>query len=134
MTAKRISIYLGESLRRLLDGIDNLRSTSGTLSDVADRYMEICRRSRPGLSEAEWSCVVDALNGCWMGDASTVAVAWAEVADHINLNGADHAWDIDGPALITKLQSLDYAGLVAVVDVAERFWSREGASISDILA
>jgi hypothetical protein len=48
-----------------------------------------------------------------------------EVPDAIRLNGDDEKWGVDGPRLVDRLRAATYAELLALVDLAERFWMRD---------
>lgn len=146
--SRRLSLYVGPPLRALLDerggeseahGSPAGGGVSGIVNTVADRYRECLRRSVPVLTEAEWMAVADALNGVWLaGDASHLAVVWAEIEDTDRLNGLGAKWGIDALALARRLRELPYAGLLAVVDVVERLWQDPGADwavrLRDLLA
>ncbi len=49
-----------------------------------------------------------------------------QVADAIHFDGIDAQWDVDGQQLVKKLEAMDWCQLLAVLDAAERFWSRAG--------
>lgn len=122
----QLSATLSPAAQEALDqraGESGFYSRSGAVSRALERYAEVCRRHLPQLSREEWMLVCDALNGALIDPAGSVAWCWAEVSDACTLNGAAEKWGVDGAALVSRLQALDYAGLVAVVDVAERFWA-----------
>lgn len=144
MAAPRTSIYLGEPLRALLadHGIvpgagepEGLRSASATLSAVADRYRQTCRQHMPLLSVPEWCLIFDSLNGCWMQEnAALLPGQLFGITDSIRLESIDSKWGVDGTALLEKLRTLDYAGWLALVDAAERWWSRDWSQAADTAA
>jgi hypothetical protein len=74
------------------------------------------------LSENEACLLCDVLNGTLM-DANSAALLWAEVEDGIRLDGLDQKWEVDGPALVKRLQALDRLHCLALIDAAERFWA-----------
>lgn len=135
MAPKRYSIYASPALDAAIDArIDmttgedggGFRSRSSLVSAMADRYAEICRRESPSLALNEWLMIFDAINGCWMLDnAAMVAQSIAhEVYDAADLNGTDRKWGVpDGKALAKRLDALQFAAKVAIVDAAERFWA-----------
>ena len=79
---------------------------------------------------AEACLIVDSLNGSIM-DANTAQVLWAGIADSIRLDGLDKKWDVDGPALVEKLQGLNVLQAMALVDAAERFWEMENVPFEE---
>lgn len=93
---------------------------------IAERYAEIMRRSPPLLDLREWLLIFDSLNGCWLIEPAALVAQSVphEVADACRLNGADAKWEVpDADELVQTLAALPFAGLVAVVDAAERFWA-----------
>ena len=123
MAGTATHIYLShEATEALAQRASSNRSAA--VSRMIERYDELCRRALPELSEAEWNLVYDACNGWLVDMARSVAYLPHEVEDHIKLNGADAKWGVDGEVLMAKLAALDYAGCVAVVDAAERFWTK----------
>lgn len=96
------------------------RSTA--VSRMIERYAEVCRRSLPELSEAEWNLLRDSLNGLCPEPAASVAWLAMGVRDSIALDHLDRKWDVDGAAILSKLDTLDYAGCCAVLDAVERWW------------
>jgi hypothetical protein len=130
--SKKLTIYIGEPLERLLAERQSETLQPTTLINVvADRYREIIRRNLPDLTLEEWSLVIDAMNGVITWDsAAMLGYAWAGIEDAIALDGLAAKWDVDGPVLIQKLHDLLYVESVALVDVVERFWSHfSGKSI-----
>jgi hypothetical protein len=135
MAPKRYSIYSSPALEAALsarldptagDDGGGFRSRSSLISAIADRYAEICRRELPTLALNEWLMVFDALNGCWMLDPASLAANGIalEVSDAATLNGTDRKWHVaDGQALARRIDGLSFAGKVAILDAAERFWT-----------
>ncbi len=124
---KRINLYIGPRLAQLIEErVGDGRSTSSVVNAVADRYLETVRRHTPRLAVNEWLAVFDALNGVWAGDNAALAIQSLPygVSDHLTLEGAAEKWDVDGPALVKKLEALDWCQRLAVIDAAERFWAR----------
>lgn len=126
MTSKRLSIYAGDPLERLVaDRASDARPTTTVVNAVADRYLEIVRRCLPQLSRAEWLLCCDSLNGTITTDrAELLAVMWAGIADSIHLDNLADKWHVDGAALVARLRALSYPETVALVDTVERFWER----------
>ncbi len=78
--------------------------------------------ARLGLSEREALLIMDACNGTLFGPESAHLI-WAEVQEAISLNNLDQKWNVDGDRLVNKLRSLSPAGLFALTDFVQRFWS-----------
>lgn len=125
---KKRGVWFGPDLQKLVDERSDreggMRSASGVINAVADRYLAIIRRSTPTLSTGEWCLIFDALNGVWDQDNAALYVgALAHgIHDHIDLNQADKKWDVDRAALMQKLGAYSFCQLTAIVDAAERFW------------
>lgn len=128
--AKTISFYIRSPLEEELD----LRG--GNRSSIINRDLErlytLYRRAirEVSLTMAEACLIVDSLNGSIM-DANTAQVLWAGIADSIRLDGLDKKWDVDGPALVEKLQGLNVLQAMALVDAAERFWEMENVPFEE---
>ena len=122
---KKSGLYIGARLGSVLDergAGQGGESLSGAVNRIGDRYGEIVRRSLPDMMPAEWCLLADALNGVLHEPASQIALLPAEVEDHIQLEGSDHKWSVDGEALVERLRAMSYVERVAIVDVCERFW------------
>jgi hypothetical protein len=118
----KISISIPDALHRQLTlrATPGYGATSGAIQRAVDRYLEVCRRALPALRVDEWELIMDSLLGTLH---DTVAALEQGVADSIRLDLLDKKWGVDGDALLSKLASLDYAGRVAIVDYAERYWA-----------
>lgn len=125
---KKRGVWFGPDLQRLVDERSDreggMRSASGVINAVADRYLEIVRRSLPVLSTGEWCLIFDALNGVWSQDHAALYVGALahRIHDHIALSQADKKWQVDAPVLMQKLGTYSFCQLTAIVDAAERFW------------
>ena len=136
MTPKRYSIYANATLDRVLaerlphgDPEGGARSRSATITYMADRYAETCRRSMPLLSLQSWLLIFDAMNGCYTWDhpwAATSGLLAPNVHDACDLDGTGDKWGVtDWRALVANLASLPFAAQIAVLDAAERFWAMD---------
>ncbi len=74
------------------------------------------------LSRQEALLLCDAPNGI-LSEPQTMQLLWAGVEDAIRLDGLATKWEVDGPALVSKLKALDYWQALAVVDAVERAWN-----------
>lgn len=136
MSPQRYSIYSNQALETALDARidyaspegDGFRSRSSLIAAMVERYHETCRRHIPNLTLNEWLLVFDALHGVWTVNSpaiTTIALA-QKVEDAIILNDAHTTWGIsatDAGALVHRLGTFSFAGKIAVIDAAERFWS-----------
>lgn len=105
------------------------RDRSAVASRMMERYAEVCRRSLPELSEAEWSLLRDSLNGWAPEPAASVGWLAMGVRDSIELDGLDTKWGVDSSALLERLENLDYAGCCAVLDAVERWRAKADAEM-----
>lgn len=127
--AKRTSTYLSDHSVGILDAaMGDVGSLSGEINKSIDRYNEVIRRHRgveSQFSEAELNALRDVANG-WMAEpAATIAGGLAmELADSLP-NGIAEKWEIDAPALLTKLRALPYADELALVAGIEAWWLRK---------
>jgi len=139
---KKYGIWSGPPLRRLLEErAGAARTPTGVVNAVADRYLEMVRRSAPTLAVAEWAVALEALRRRPPAKETAVALArlWDGIEDDLDAAiraAGRHPADtgssapppdlsgVDGAGLAAKLRRLSYPETVAVVDVAERFWSR----------
>lgn len=105
------------------------RDRSAVACRMMERYAEVCRRALPELTDAEWDLLRDSLNGWLPEPAASVGWLAMGVRDSIELDGLADKWGVDGPALLSRLEALDYAGCLAVLDAVERWWARRGLTL-----
>lgn len=98
-------------------------SRSGTIRRDLERLYALYKYAlrEVELSASEAALICDALNGALV-DASSASMLWAEVEDAIRASDLAEKWNVDGPALVEKLRSLDRTACLALADSAERFW------------
>lgn len=124
--AKRTSTYLTDRTLQVAGDGDSL---SGALNRIVDRYGEICRRLRveDRFSSAELDVLRAVANGWLAEPAATIAGGLAlEVAD--TESEEFEAFDVDRAALLSKLNDLNFAEEVALVDGIERYWRKVSGS------
>lgn len=117
-----VAIYLrGEIDNELRQRGDN---RSGTVNRDLERLYTLYKHAlqEVDLSTDEACLICDVLNGTWT-DVTSARYLAAEVADGIKLNALDQKWEVDGKALVGKLDALDRLHALALVDAAERFWA-----------
>jgi hypothetical protein len=123
----KFSIYAGAPLIAALDAIGERyeENRSGRINTVAERYMAMVADliGRLNLSHAEWCAILDANNGVqvYIGAIEFPSMIWANVHD---TPGLGEKWAIDQADLVQRLQALPRSSLIAVQEVADRFWSR----------
>ena len=83
------------------------------------------------LTDEELRLIVDVLNGSAM-DARSAGMLWASIEDACNLDGVDSKWEVDGKALVKKLEGLSPLQCLAIVDAAERFWADEDRDLEEV--
>lgn len=136
MPARKLSVYAGRSLERLLKAAPN-DAPGLRINAIADRYEAMVgdlARTIP-LSRAEWNAVMDALNG--VADHAVAAgyligrnAILATIADarHIGpAHGIDHA------ALMGTLAGLSEAQVMTILELSERVWARADEPVAAIL-
>ena len=100
--------------------------TGSTIQAQCERYFYALNVAlgTVSLTQGEACLILDVTNGT-LWESWSIGMLWASVADGIRLDGLDTKWEIDGPALVAKIQSWDYWQTLAVVDAAERWWRQE---------
>lgn len=93
----------------------------GRYFDMIDQHK---RELRGMLSDKECALILDTFNGVAFMDPVAIRYAWHEVSDAISMDRLDQKWEIDGKALVKKLQALSFGHLIALVDSAEIWWNR----------
>jgi hypothetical protein len=84
------------------------------------------RRLAAELSDGEIGLILDALNGTMFAEPFSIQIVPVEIEDALP-DGLAEKWEVDGPALVKKLEAMDYWHLVALVDAVERWWNRVAA-------
>ena len=124
--SRKTSIYLPAQAEKTIKSFGPEASQSGVINTILLRYDPMARDAMPTLTEAEWSAICDALNGCgvWMstGSPDPAPMIWAEIADS-EPDGLGEKWGISCAALAQKLRDLPVAGRISVWDVAAKFWA-----------
>lgn len=107
---KKTQIYFGPPLSLLTENEKNTMEKSGRINRTAERYMEIVRQHGLELTQPERECLVKICN---MGFMATYEIR--EMADDVR----DAEFEVEGldrEALIKKLESANFADLVATVE------------------
>lgn len=127
---KKQSVYVGapllalcgaESIEQLRDKINSDEvNFSGRVNACAARYVEICRRHKPALTDPEWLGIMAAIWSTDTTDFDPRNLA-NQVQDAVALEMIEQTIEgLDGNALVAKLQAMDYACLCAVLAEAEK--------------
>ena len=98
---------------------------SHRLDQIADRYMEILRRTRlPEFTEAELQLLRDATSGSFYEPAFQIAHLDHGIADAIEFDELDRKWEVDGEVLLAKLRALTFVQEVALLEQIEAWWAQ----------
>lgn len=106
----KTGVFFGPPLAILVDGQKNTMEISGKLNRTAERYLEILKRHRPELTEAERLCLGHI---CQLGFMSPLEIS--ELPFEVSTT-AFECQGLDKVALAAKLESASFADLVAVVE------------------
>lgn len=119
---KTPSVYIRDNIDVELSARGDSRSQ--TINRDLERLYFLYKRALAKISftKGEAWLIVDALNGA-VFDARSASMLWASIEDSIKLDGTADKWNVDGPVLVKKLQSLSELECLAVIDAVERFWS-----------
>ena len=115
---KTRNVYMGASLQRLFRSRLYLRNASAVVNEAVGRYLAICDRYRPDLTEGEWQAVRESIPLDAAGIA-TGSVPWVCVEDAARAGMLDHL-EVDAASLIERLRGLTPAEEVAVLEMVER--------------
>ncbi|WP_194724058.1 hypothetical protein [Noviherbaspirillum malthae] len=123
--ANKKSIYIGPELEEAIGKDAEITGLSHRINQIGDRYAQIMKSIDigPRFSEAEWNLVRDSLNGTSHEPAAMIQAVWHGISDSIGLDQLDEKWEVDGPALLKKLQALSYVEQVALVEAVEQWWA-----------
>jgi hypothetical protein len=118
---KKYGIHAGPPLRRLIEERAGPDCTpTRVVNATAARYLALLDRAAPRLSLAEWGRVIAALDRHDLrSDAPALAALWRDRQVARALAGAP-----DDGTLLAKLQEMNYAETLAVVEIVERYRSR----------
>jgi len=102
----------------------NPPSVSGRLSTIADRYLEILRRTRieQRFSESELNALRDCCNGMVFEPAALIDGAILANFRDAAPDGLYEKWGIDGESVAQRLASLSYPVQIALVESIEQWW------------
>ena len=113
----RTSIYLTPAIAREIEARERDGNRSATVRRCVERYVEICRRHRPELRDAEYRSICEALADLPAISAGLVHAHLAEASDFEALAAN---YGVDGCGLVRRISGLEYADRVALVDAIER--------------
>lgn len=96
-----------------------------TVRSTLEDYYQFIALSLPKFSSNEAMLLVDAMNGCIV-EPFSAQILWANIADAVEMDGLDAKWDVDGPALVTRLRELGRSNPFAcwaIADAIKRAWN-----------
>ena len=112
-----VSVYFSIPLIKLCAGT---RNRSARLRHVAERFREFMDLCTPELDEAQWCAICDVANGLWLqGDADPSRAILFDIED---AEGLGDKWGVDTDHLCNTLRDMHPSAMVAVVEVAQRYW------------
>ncbi|GMQ92308.1 MAG: hypothetical protein BMS9Abin11_1632 [Gammaproteobacteria bacterium] len=107
---KKTKIYFGPPLSTLTENEKNTMEISGKINRTAERYLEILRHHRVDLTEPERECLTKICDFGFMASYEIFELADEVSAAEFEVKG------LDREALIKKLESTSFAGLVTIVE------------------
>ena len=118
---RRATIYLMRDVDHTLAQLDGKAGISALIRRIVGRYDAICRRHLPAFSNADWTFLFRPLRRLVHIDPESIAVLESRIRDVLATERVitSHAAE----ALLQRLGDLCYAGRVAILDAAERYWS-----------
>ena len=124
--AKPTTLYLTPELKA---AVQQRGAQSEIIRRDLGRYYGLIARAKRELREMftvdELSLIADTLNGSILCEERVGNDLLADVADAIHLDAYDKKWEVDGPALLEKLQAIQYdARGYALADAVEFWWQR----------
>lgn len=133
--SKQTSLSVPAELSLKIDSrVDKMAGKSRSAQVVADleTYLALLDRglaiARRDLTRAEAQLILDVRNGAWTesGQAAIFAAFSGlrhAVSDAIELDGVAEKWQVDGPALLAKLDALAGAPALAIIDWCAQMWA-----------
>ena len=125
---EKISITIEPEVLALIDARGDNRSERITMD--LTRYYRLLEEERSALrahfSGAELSAIIDVQNGHVYAPKLYCHEISGNVFDGCRQDGLDTKWKIDGPALVAKIDALNFWQIHALADATERFWHAVG--------
>lgn len=101
---------------------------STIIDRLLERHFDLMERGRRDLrrllNDKEMGLILDSLNGIGFFDSVAIYHVDMEVIDAIEMDHLDQKWEVDGKALIDKLNALTDAQKIALVDAVATWWNR----------
>lgn len=111
----RLTIYAGDPVLAALDGIapggggrsGDPASRSARINTICERYLLVCEAARPDLSQSEWLALCSVLGSTEAPEIEQ----WVSRAD-----------------LAKRIRRMSVPQMIAVREVAERWWRSRGSA------
>lgn len=98
---------------------------SRVLATIIDRYAEIVRQHRPSLTDAEWKFFAEVIGERHLDEPFQIRALGELVADALRLERMGKKYKVP-EGFAAKIDALDYATKVAIVDAIELRRARGG--------
>lgn len=146
MANPRIQFRFDEEMTKLILGTlqhpipegtsDNIRDTIYTekVREILGDYIYFLRQSLPKFSLNEAMLLIDALNGIII-HAQTAQYLWVEIRSAIKMDQLDQKWEVDGDALLIRLEDLGQHNpfaCYAIAHAVSQAWNAPEYYITDM--
>jgi len=129
MPVQKFSVSLMENTMKEIEKRYHMEGERSTVINRSlDRYFDLLARTRRELrkllDDKEMGLILDALNGTAFFDTFGIYLVQHEIADAISMDGLDKKWEVDGKALVEKMNAMNDAQRLALVDAVQCWWDR----------
>ncbi len=134
-TRKGTTVYLPEDQAKYIQ--ENYKNQNYGIIAAIEALMTIRKYSTNELkgifTPAEWSFLVDSLNGTMTTDSfrCNVGALVHHCRDAEELDGTARKWEVDLGVLIIKIETLTAAQVEALYFRVEQFWEEEGRNLEE---
>jgi len=128
MPLKKYSITMSTDADAAIADRSGTYGRSATISLLIERYTEIARSHRPTMRREDWVACCNALKIYVCGNTPRDASWLANDVYHAIERGSKY-----NKTLLSHAKKWDYAESLAVLDVAERYWSASDHDRYEIL-
>lgn len=129
MPVQKLSIsFMDNTMQEINKRYHTDGERSMVINRSLERYFDLLARTRRELrqlfSDKEMDLILDALNGTAFFDTFGIYLVQHEIADAISMDGLDRKWEVDGKAMLDKMNALTDAQKLALVDAVQCWWDR----------